>query len=295
MSTAIALPRTRATAPRKPTARRALPPREQPAGIRLPVSPRAARRVLGWGLVVVLAAMLIGALLAMRVPQRIADWALAQSVRAGFEIADVRVTGTTHVDPEAVKAAALEGGSSAMLSVSPEAVRERLLALPWVRDATVMRRLPDRLDIAIVERLPAALWQLHGRTTLIDAAGHALPVGNLSPYATLPLIVGTGAAEQYPSLIALLATQPGLAAKVDAASWIGGRRWDLTLKTRETLSLPEGNDRAQAALAEFVALNAKQPLTGGTFARFDMRLPGKLVVRLAHPPVDPHAKKGTAI
>jgi len=295
VSTAIALPRRQATAPRKPAARRALPPREQPAGIRLPVSPRAARRVLGWGLVVVLAAVLIGALLAMRLPQRVAAWGLATSVRAGFEIAQVRVTGTTHVDPEAVKAVALEGGSSAMLAVSPEAVRERLRSLPWVNDATVMRRLPDRIEIAIVERVPAALWQLHGRTTLIDAAGHALPVGDLSPYAKLPLIVGTGAAEQYPSLIALLATQPELAKKVDAASWIGGRRWDLTLKTRETLSLPEGNDRAQVALTEFVALNVKQSLTGGTFARFDMRLPGKLVVRLAHPPVDPHAKKGTAI
>ena len=150
--------------------------------------------MLGWGLVLLLAAMLVAALLAMRVPQRIADWALATSVRAGFEVADVRVTGTAHVDPEAVKAAALEGGSSAMLSISPEAVRTRLLALPWVRDATVMRRLPDRLDIAIVERVPAALWQLHGRTTLIDAGGRALPVRDLTPCAKLPLIVGAGAA-----------------------------------------------------------------------------------------------------
>ena len=295
MSSAIALPRTRATAPRKPAARRALPSRAQPGGVRLPVAPATARRVLGWGLVVLVAAMLVAALLAMRVPQRIADWALATSVRAGFEVADVRVTGTAHVDPEAVKAVVLEGGSSATLSVSPEAVRLRLLAMPWVRDATVMRRLPDRLDIAIVERVPAALWQLHGQTRLIDAAGHALPVRDLSPWASLPLIVGEGAALQYPSLLALLATQPGLAARVDAASWIGGRRWDLTLKSRETLSLPEGNDRAQTALAAFLALDAKQSLTGGTFARFDLRLPGKLVVRLAHPPVDPKAKKGTAI
>jgi cell division protein FtsQ len=295
VSAAVALPRRQASAPRKPAARRPLPPRGQAAGVRLPVAPATARRVLGWGLVGLLAAMLVAALLAMRVPQRIADWVMATSARAGFEVADVRVTGTVHVDPEAVKAAALEGGSSLTFSVSPEAIRERLLALPWVRDATVMRRLPDRLDIEIVERVPAALWQLHGRTTLIDAAGHALPVSDLGAWAKLPLIVGAGADAQYSSLLALLATQPGLTAKVDAASWIGGRRWDLTLKSHETLSLPEGNDRAQTALAAFLALDAKQSLTGGTFARFDLRLPGKLVVRLAHPPVDAKAKKGTAI
>ena len=294
MSTAITLPRTRATAPRKPAARRVLPPQAKP-GVRLPIAPATARRALAWGLALLLAALLVGALLAMRVPQRIAAWAEATSVRAGFEIADVRVTGTAHVSPEAVKAAALEGGSSAMLALSPEAMRARLLALPWVRDATVARRLPSTLQIAIVERTPAALWQVHGATTLIDATGHPLPTRDLAPWTRLPLIVGEGAEREYSSLVALLSSQPALAPKVDAATWIGARRWDVTLKSHETISLPEGYANAQSALAQFVALNAKQPLTGGTFARFDFRLPGKMVVRLAHPPVDPHARKGTAI
>ncbi len=296
MSTAITLQRSRAAAPRKPVARRPLPSRAAPSGVRLPVTPATARRILAWGFALLLAALLVGALLALRLPQRLADWAEATSVRAGFEIADVRVTGTAHVSPETVKAVALEGGSSAMLALSPEAVRARLLALPWVKDATVARRLPSTLEIAIVERAPTALWQLHGATTLIDATGHPLPVHDLTPWAALPLIVGAGAAREYPSLVALLSTQRMLALKVDAASWIGGRRWDLTLRSHETISLPEGYANAQTALAQFVALNARQPLTGGAFARFDFRLPGKMVVRLAHPPADPVAKpRGTAI
>lgn len=295
MSAAVATRRARVAVSRSPEPRRAAPARSASAGVTLPIAPAIARRVLAWGVALVLAALLVAALIAMRVPERVVAWAEAQSVRAGFEIADVRVTGTTHLAPDRVKAAALADGSSAMLALSPEAVRARVRSLPWVRDAVVARRLPDRVDITIIERAPAALWQLGGRTILIDATGHALPTRNLAPYAKLPLVAGVGAGEQYPSLIALLATQPVLAPKVDAATWVGGRRWDLTLKSRETISLPEGNDRAQAALAEFVALNARQPLIGGTFARFDLRLPGKMVVRLAHPVVDPKAKKGTAI
>ncbi len=294
MSAALALPRARAAPRRRVPARRA--PASVSRGVRLPIAPDRARRLLLWLVALAMAAALVATLLLMRVPQRIGAWAQAQSVASGFEVRAIRVTGTRHLGPATIEAAALEGGSSAMLGLSLEDVRTRLRALPWVADATVARRLPDRLDITIVERTPAALWQVNGRTQLMDATGHTLPIDDLAPWAALPLIAGPDAAREYPSLIGLLATQPAFAKSVDAATWVGGRRWDLTLKSRETLALPEGYAEAQAALAQFVALDAKQKLTGGSFTRFDLRLPGRMVVRLAHPPADPKAKaKGTAI
>jgi len=293
VSTAIAIPRTRAAAQKRPPARRA-PPKAPPQGIRLPVAPATARRALLWALAALLLALLIGALLAMRVPQRISDWALTQSVRAGFEVANVRVTGTRTLAPAAVEAAALDSGTSAILALDLDAARARVRALPWVADASVARRLPDAIEIAVTERTPAALWRLGERTQLIDATGHHLPVRDFAPYARLPLLIGPGADAQLASLNALLSTQPALAARVDAATWVGERRWDLTLKSHQAIMLPEDYARAQAALAQFVRLEKTQPF-GGAFVRFDFRLPGQMVLRLTQPPAAAAKSKGTAI
>jgi len=205
------------------------------------------------------------------------------------------VSGLTHMSADPVYAAATGGASSAMLATSPAEIRERLLAMPWVKEAGVARRLPSTLVIRIVERVPAALWQQHGHVSLMDATGHALPASDLAPYAKLPLVVGAGANLEYPSLMALLSTERAIAPMVDAATWVGGRRWDLILKSRETLALPEGYAEAEAALAAFARANAKEPLIGRGFARFDLRLPGRMVVRVNRA-VDPKAApKGTAI
>lgn len=285
---------------RRAAAKRTPPPRvvAPAAVVRLPVSPARMRRLAMWALILLAVAAIIGAVVALRVPQRLVEAMLAASVRAGFVVGsadDVRVEGLDHLDRAAVVAAVLDDGSTATLGMDLDMVRARLLKLDWVRDAVVARRLPDRIEVTIVERVPAALWQRHGRLALIDATGHVLAIDDLSGYAKLPLIVGTGAELEYPSLRALLASQPALGHQVDAASWVGGRRWDLMLKSHETVSLPEGYADAQAALAAFARADEVQHLVGGGFERFDLRLPGKMVVRLPKR-VTPEAKaKGTAI
>jgi cell division protein FtsQ len=49
--------------------------------------------------------------------------------------------------------------------------RVELEQIPWVREATVMRLLPNQLRIAIVERTPIAFVLVHGRVELADADG----------------------------------------------------------------------------------------------------------------------------
>ncbi|WP_164099257.1 cell division protein FtsQ/DivIB, partial [Serratia marcescens] len=78
-------------------------------------------------------------------------------------------------------------------------VRARLLAYPWIKDARVSRRLPDKLLIDIVEREPAAIWQNHGQLMLIDPAGVPLEPVSREAMPDLPLLVGDGANAQEPA------------------------------------------------------------------------------------------------
>jgi cell division protein FtsQ len=115
---------------------------------------------------------------------------------------------------------------------------------------------------------------------LIDAEGMVLPAADLAGFSGLPLLVGPAADRAAAQLLKLVASQPALAREMEAAMWIGQRRWDLRMKSGETISLPEG-PAAQAALMRFADIHRGTPLLGRGFVRFDLRIPDKMVVRVS--------------
>lgn len=208
------------------------------------------------------------------------------SSEAGFVVRQVEITGARHQPRLSIYREVLDGGSDSMLLADLDAMRARLVGLPWVKDASIQRRWPDRLHIRIEEREPAALWQHRGRLRLIDAEGKVLPATDLARFAALPLLVGEEARLQAPGLLKIVASQPELATEMEAALWVGQRRWDIRMKSGETISLPEG-PAAEAAFLRFADLNRETPLLGRGFVRFDLRLPDKMVVRVGGEPGQP--------
>lgn len=276
--TAIAMKRG-AKPPRRPPMKSRRP--DLPT-IALPVSATVLRRnvvvavlVLGLGALGLIASL-------AGIPQR--HWAefVRSTARAGFEIRHVEVTGTREMPRLPIYDAALAGSSNAMLTADLPAIRDRLLGLPWVADASVGRRLPDTLTIAIVERRPVALWQHRGRFVAIDITGQLLTADRLERFKALPVVVGPGANARVREMLALTASAPTLSDKVDAAILVGGRRWNVRFKSGETLALPDTPAAATAAFKRFARLESSlgedRKLLGGRFERFDMRLPGQLTV-----------------
>jgi cell division protein FtsQ len=199
---------------------------------------------------------------------------------AGFEVRHVRVTGTARMDEQQVYARAFAKRNQAMPDVDVAALREELRALPWVKDARVSIQLPHTLAIDIVERTPHAVLEKPDRLVLIDASGVELePVAPEKTKGMLRL-AGPGAARQAQALDALLAAAPALGPKVEAAEWVGNRRWNLTFTTGQLLALPEGEVEAASALVKFARLDGQNRLLGGKVLAFDMRTPPRLYMRL---------------
>jgi len=258
----------------------------------LPISPRTARKlIIGAG---VSAALIIAtaSALAFRLPQ-LAGTAIGEQIgSAGFAVTRVELRGLNKIDPKIVTRAALAEPSRAMPLIDLDAIRERLLAIKWVKEARVHRRLPDTLVVEIVERYPAAIWQHNRQLQLVDAEGVPLEAVRADSLPTeLPLVIGPGAQHRVAALGALTQAAPQLRPQVGGATWIGGRRWDLRFKTGETVSLPEGDEAAAKALRRFAEMNSKRRLLGGNFLRFDLRIEGKMIVQLRNmpAPVDPDA------
>jgi len=231
---------------------------------------------------------LIGAvvLVALGVPAR-AMTGLGEAIgRAGFKVKRVDVVGIRNMDSAPVYRIALDQRSMAMPLVDAEGIRERLMRYGWVKDARVSRRLPDTLVIDIVERTPAALWQDRQQLALIDADGVVIDRVPVTDMPDLPLLVGPGANLHERELNALLEVAQTIKPQLVSATWVGRRRWDLKLQTGETIALPEGQEAAKSALVKFAELDKSTGLLGRGLIRFDLRLPGKMVVRLPAPPAD---------
>jgi cell division protein FtsQ len=268
---------------------------------RLPVNQAHANKVAGLVFGAFLLAIAFVVLLALDIPAK-AERAAATAVgHAGFTVSGYQIVGLNHMARAPVDAivtdelrrAADEAGSSKapQALVDADAIRDRLLRFGWVKDARVLRRLPDTLVIDIVERRPAALWQNQGQLALIDADGVVLDRVPVDRMPDLPLLIGPGANAQEKELATLMATVPTLKPQLASATWVGGRRWDLNFQSGETVALPEGYGPASVALAKFARVDRQSSLLGRGIIRFDLRVPGKMIVRLPHALAEPGAPK----
>jgi len=254
---------------------------------KLPVQQDSANRVARWAFGLFAAAAVAVALVALDIPAK-AGLAAGEAIGdAGFRVRSVDVQGVHRMDRSPVYQIALDQKSMAMPLVDVAAIRERLLQYGWVKDARVSRRLPDTLVIDIIERKPAAIWQDSSKLSLIDAEGVVLDRVPISAMPDLPLLIGPGANAQSRNLQALLQGAPTLGPQLESATWVGRRRWDLSFQSGETVALPEGQADAKAALAKFAKLDKSAGLLGRGILRIDLRIPGKMVVRLPRAPGEP--------
>jgi len=212
------------------------------------------------------------------VPQRL----LEASAALGFRVADIRVEGRHTTDRETILDALGAHPGTPILAVDPRRAKQQLESLPWVRSAVIERRLPDTIYVRLVEREPMALWQHGGKIELIDRRGAVIPVTRLDRFAKLPMVVGEDASGHAADLLALLASEPDLAARVTAAVHVGGRRWNLRLDNSIDVLLPA--DDPAAAWADLARLQRNNAILQRDVQAIDMRLPDRLVVRVAPEP-----------
>jgi len=261
---------------------------------RLPVDQARANKLAGLAFGGFLLAIGAVVVVALDIPAKAERSAGALVGRAGFTVSGYQIVGLNHmqrsqidtiINDELRRASEDAGTAKAPQPLVDVArIRERLLAFGWVKDARVSRRLPDTLVVDIVERKPAALWQDSGRLALIDAEGVVLDRVPIDKMPDLPLLIGSGANGQARQLDRLLAGLPTLRPQLASATWVGGRRWDLNFQSGETIALPEGEGASRAALTRFAGLDKSTGLLGRGIVRFDLRVPGKMIVRLPRAP-----------
>ncbi|MGB8182333.1 MAG: FtsQ-type POTRA domain-containing protein [Stellaceae bacterium] len=199
--------------------------------------------------------------------------------RQGLALENVDVFGRQRQSAASILAALDVQRGTPMFEIDLTAAQTRLEALPWVRRADVERQLPDTLFIRLTEREPFAFWQRNGTLSLIDRDGTVIPTDNLAQYAPRVVLVGDRAPAQASTLLDMLATEPALAPRVNAAVLYGSGRWTLRFDTGVEVALPENG--TPAAWHRLAGIEAQDHVLERNIAAIDLRLPDRMVVRLA--------------
>jgi len=259
-------------------------------GHKAPMRPERAWRKRGLVAGSGLAGVALGALFG--------DALIARVAPQAARVAALEITGNVHTElPELVAASGL-GANLTLAEIEPEAISRALEALPWVRRARATKLAPNRVVVAIEERVPVAVARLaDGSRHLVDAAGVAFAPAPLETRG--PELTGLAA------LPAANVPHPGLAAGVALlAQWnaaglppvraieitgeLGAELPAVQLADRELRVVVGGGDPREKLARLARVLSLREPALARAIA-IDLRFPGQGVLRFA-PPCPPGEK-----
>lgn len=211
----------------------------------------------------------------------------SSTVQAGYSVENIYLEGRNRTPMDEINQALDINKGSPILELKLEEIRARLEKIESIKYAAIERALPNTLYVRIVEREPVALWQYQGKIALIDDNGVAMNGLDIAPYKSLPLIVGEDAPKHVADLLTILSSQPELSKRFVAAVWVGERRWNIRLKSKENTAdgeenlevrLPEKN--SLGAWEKLAELQKKQHLLDRDLKVIDLRIEGKLFITL---------------
>jgi cell division protein FtsQ len=160
-----------------------------------------------------------------------------------------------------------------------DALRQRFEEMPAVASAAVRLRQGGVLEVAVTERVPAALILTREGFQVVDLEGVVIALAP-GPEARpdLPVLTGEGAAGQVAEAMAIRAAAAPLRHRVKGLVRMGQRRWDVVLDRDQRILLPEENP--VRALERVIVLNESQDMLERDIAVVDMRLADRPTLRM---------------
>ena len=196
---------------------------------------------------------------------------------AGFRLRSVTVQGASAMATADIVKAAGVYRNQPLLGLDLDDLRRRVERVGWVKEARIVRLLPDTLVVAVIERRQMAVWQHDGKQHVIDDHGRVIPEADASRFAALPLVVGEGGADHAPEILPILAQRPRLMGRMDALVRVDDRRWDLRMKDGSLIQLPAAGE--EQALMQLERMDRRSHILELGFDRIDLRNPDVVAVR----------------
>jgi len=184
-----------------------------------------------------------------------------------FAFREVVVTGQlVHLQPAELELVVRRELSGTFFSMNLESARGSITKLPWVRNVSLRRQWPNRLEVTVDEHVPFGRWN---DSALVDTFGSVFTADydGVLPQFAGPAERAAEVADRYREAGAALAR---LGLEVDAVRLSPRGGWQITAKgASNRLVIELGREEPSARLERFVAVYER---TIGALARAGTRI-----------------------
>jgi len=198
---------------------------------------------------------------------------------AGFVLNDILIQGRVRTSKTDIKNALNLPVENLILTFDLNQMQKNLSQLPWIKEVSVSRQLPDILFIRLIERTPIALWQKGNAYFPLDEHGNLINT-NCEECVYLPLVVGENAPKATPELIETLNKFNNLKDRVVSAVFINNRRWNLYIDDIQNgiiVLLPEAD--LMNSLKRLDTLQQTKKVLDRDIEKIDLRFADKTIIK----------------
>ncbi len=227
-------------------------------------------------LIVAAAAWMGGSL--SKVEMRFANAVDGAARTVGLSVDSVSVVGVEGELAEAVRLAAMVEPGENMFRADPHLIKRRVEATRRVVNVSVYRLWPDQIQIYAYPAEPVALWSNGDRWAVVDSLGREMTGLPAEHYVSLPKLNGNGGSEAAPDLARALAGVPDLAARLQLATRIEDRRWNLVFDNGAVVRLPVDAKMPQA-VQRLASLQQRSALLDRPVISIDLRVADRVFIK----------------
>ena len=157
-------------------------------------------------------------------------------------------------------------------------LRNRVLSLHPVETAEVRLEGGSILHVKVKEKVPALLLKDDTGIHILNKNGDYIrPLLSTEYGSKLPVITGEGAQKAAAEAFILFSALDDKLDEVRGLVLIGGRRWNIVLKSGQVIMLPE--KKPEQALQKILILDKAEKILSRDIAVFDFRLPYRITLR----------------
>ena len=161
-----------------------------------------------------------------------------------------------------------------------EDIRQTIVGLDPVKEASVRIRPGGILHIDVIERVPTLVWRTRETVELLDETGaHVGFIAARADRPDLPLIAGDGADHHVGEAMQLFAAAAPLGERMRGLVRMGERRWDVVLDRNQRILLPV--EAPVQALERVIALSEADDMLDRDVSVIDMRLSARPTLRMS--------------
>lgn len=192
-----------------------------------------------------------------------------------FRINSIEILNNSFIETNEIKQHLTEVYNKNIFLLKTEAIQNPLRTIDFIESIEIKKRFPNKIIITVNEEEPMAIFIQKGTKSYITKSGKIIQYKENLPLNNLPLVFGLDAQKNFVEFFNLLKKNKFPVSLIRKFYYFNINRWDLHLKNKKIIKLPDSKFIEAAKTAIILLENEDFE----KYTVFDLRIHGKIITR----------------